>query len=134
MLKPLMKTAARSSCGWRASLRGAFSTRSTTLTASYSSTGSTWQRFIGIGPLRQKRLSRLRIAYFGTSSFAVPALEALASKVELVVTQPSRPSGRGNRLVPTPVGLVGRALGIEVLSPERARDPDFIGMIESRRF
>ncbi|MEO7453415.1 MAG: methionyl-tRNA formyltransferase [Fimbriimonadales bacterium] len=76
----------------------------------------------------------MRLAYFGTSSFAVPALEALAPNVELVVTQPSRPSGRGNLLVPTPVGLMALSLGIVVLSPDKARDAEFVSGIESRHF
>jgi methionyl-tRNA formyltransferase len=76
----------------------------------------------------------VRLAYFGTSSFAVPALEALAPWVKLVVTQPSRPSGRGNRLFPTPVGAMAAALGIEVSSPEKARDAEFVSMIASREF
>ena len=76
----------------------------------------------------------MRLAYFGTSSFAVPALELLAPKVELVITQPSRPSGRGNRLLPTPVGSIAATLGIEVMAPEKARDSEFIELIEGRRF
>ena len=76
----------------------------------------------------------MRLAYFGTSAFAVPALEELAPWVSLVVTQPSRPSGRGNRLLPTPVGSVAESLGIESVAPEKARDPQFISMIESRDF
>lgn len=76
----------------------------------------------------------MRLAYFGTSSFAVPALESLAHKVKLVVTQPSRPSGRGNLLLPTPVGLLAQMLGIEVLGPEKASDPAFIEDIENRGF
>jgi methionyl-tRNA formyltransferase len=76
----------------------------------------------------------VRLAYFGTSSFAVPALEALAPWVKMVITQPSRPSGRGNRLFPTPVGAMAAALGIEVASPEKARDAEFVSMIASREF
>ena len=76
----------------------------------------------------------MRLAYFGTSAFAVPALEALARRVELVVTQPSRPTGRGNKLLPTPVGVAAASLGIEVQAPEKARDPSFIEQIEARKF
>lgn len=76
----------------------------------------------------------MRLAYFGTSEFAVPALRALSPYIELVVTQPSRPTGRGNRLVPTPVGATAEELGIPVESPVRARDAEFVEEIESRRF
>jgi methionyl-tRNA formyltransferase len=74
----------------------------------------------------------VHLAYFGTSAFAVPALEALAPWVDLVVTQPSRPSGRRNLALPTPVGAAAESLGIGVLAPEKARDPAFVESIEKR--
>ncbi len=43
-------------------------------------------------------------------------------RCELVVTQPDRPSGRGNRLQPTPVKREARELGIATIEPERMRD------------
>jgi methionyl-tRNA formyltransferase len=63
----------------------------------------------------------------GTPRFAVPALEALAevSDLELVVTQPDRPSGRGRRLEPPPVKVVAEALGIDVIQPN---------VVKGRRF
>lgn len=76
----------------------------------------------------------MRLAYFGTSAFAVPALRALAPHIEVVVTQPSRPTGRGNKLVPTPVGEAANELSIPLLSPPRARDEEFIEQIEAARF
>lgn len=70
------------------------------------------------------RRSKLRGIFFGTSDFAVPALRAFAAHVacELVVTQPDRPSGRGNRLQPTPVKRAALELGIPTIEPERLRD------------
>jgi methionyl-tRNA formyltransferase len=51
----------------------------------------------------------LRIIFCGTPAFAVPSLVALASrpefKVEGVITQPDRPSGRGQALTKSPVKL-----------------------------
>jgi len=76
----------------------------------------------------------MRLAYFGTSEFAVPALRALAAHIELIVTQPSRPTGRGNRLQPTPVGQVANELAIPLQSPVRAREPEFVERIESAGF
>ncbi len=54
----------------------------------------------------------------------MPALRAFATRVacELVVTQPDRPSGRGQRLQPTPVKTAAVELGIPTLEPERLRD------------
>lgn len=60
----------------------------------------------------------------GTPSFALPSLEALASRhgVVAVITQPDRPAGRGRRLTPPPVAVRARELGIPVLQPDRLRD------------
>lgn len=73
----------------------------------------------------------MRFAYFGTSTFAVPALERLAESVVLVVTQPDRPSGRGHRLQPTPVKVRALEFGLPVETPEKARDPEFVERIRS---
>jgi len=40
----------------------------------------------------------------------------------LVVTQPDRPSGRGQKLQPTPVKVAALGLGIATIEPERLRD------------
>jgi methionyl-tRNA formyltransferase len=71
----------------------------------------------------------MRIVYFGTGEFAVPALEAVAPHVVLVVTQPDRPSGRGMKLQSTPVKLAAMRLGIPVEAPEKARAPEFVDRI-----
>lgn len=54
----------------------------------------------------------------------MPALTALAATadVTLVVTQPDRPSGRGQRLQPTPVKSAAGLLRIPTLEPHRLRD------------
>ncbi|ACX96902.1 methionyl-tRNA formyltransferase [Halothiobacillus neapolitanus] len=68
----------------------------------------------------------VRIIYAGTPFFAVPALQALAAddSVELVAvyTQPDRPSGRGQKLTPSPVKEAALALGIPVEQPLTLRD------------
>jgi methionyl-tRNA formyltransferase len=71
----------------------------------------------------------VRVAFFGTSEFAVPALRALAEHghaVSPVVTAPARPSGRGRKLVPSPVEQAARALGLVVLAPEDPNDEAFL--------
>jgi methionyl-tRNA formyltransferase len=63
-----------------------------------------------------------RIAFAGTPDFAVPCLRTLAragNRIELVLTQPDRPSGRGRRLTPSPVRQAAVEAGIEVLQPVR---------------
>lgn len=70
----------------------------------------------------------LKIAYFGTPDFAVPGLEALmASRHEVVVlvSQPDRPKGRGQKLQPTPTKVAAEAAGVPVLQPTRLKDPIF---------
>ena len=69
----------------------------------------------------------MRVVFFGTSEFAVPALRALmASSIELaaVFTQPDRPAGRGRKLTPPPVKICALEAGVPVLQPERIRSTD----------
>jgi len=68
----------------------------------------------------------MKLVYFGSADFAVPALRAVADSVALVVTQPDRPSGRGHRLHSTPVKEAALALGLPVEAPERCRTPEFV--------
>ena len=62
----------------------------------------------------------MRIAFFGTPDFAVPTLDALVAaghEVALVVAQPDRPAGRGQRLTPPPVAARAAALGLPLAQP-----------------
>ena len=63
----------------------------------------------------------LRIVFFGTPDFAVPTLRALheaGHAIVLVVAQPSRPAGRGNRLRKPPVAEAAEALGLPCAQPK----------------
>ncbi|HYT77333.1 MAG TPA: methionyl-tRNA formyltransferase, partial [Vicinamibacterales bacterium] len=71
----------------------------------------------------------MRIVFFGTPAFAVPALEALAGSrhpVVAVVSQPDRPRGRGQQLQPTPTKVFATSRGIPVLQPAKIRDDAFL--------
>ena len=60
----------------------------------------------------------MRIVFMGSPAFAVPSLEALLEArfdVRLVVTQPDRPSGRGQRLEETAVKQMARAHQLPLL-------------------
>ncbi len=60
----------------------------------------------------------MRVVFMGSPEFAVPCLEALLEArfdVRLVVTQPDRPSGRGQRLEETAVKLAARARQLPLL-------------------
>ncbi len=67
----------------------------------------------------------MRVLFYGTPEFALPTLEALLTRhqVTAVVTQPDRPSGRGQRLLAPPVKRRAEAAGIPVIQPMRLRDP-----------
>ena len=68
----------------------------------------------------------MRIVFLGTPEFAVPSLQALAAKHEVIgaFTQPDRPKGRGNKLAESLVKVAARELAIAVHQPERLRkDP-----------
>ena len=59
--------------------------------------------------------------FFGTSDFAIPALQSLtSSKWRLlgVVTQPDRPRGRGRKVAPTPVKQYALDKHLPVYQPE----------------
>lgn len=68
---------------------------------------------------------RLRIAFMGTPTFALPSLIALhdaGHEIVRVLSQPPRPSGRGHRLRPSPVHTEALTRGLEVETPTRLRD------------
>ena len=68
----------------------------------------------------------MRVVFFGTPPYAVPALRALTQMPEvdvpLVVTQPDRPAGRGRRLTPPAVKAAAVKLGLRVAQPATLRD------------
>ncbi len=70
----------------------------------------------------------MRVVFFGTPEFAVPSLEAVMSRSEVVgvVTQPDRPRGRGLRVQPPPVADVAARYGLDVRQPASLRDPAFL--------
>ena len=75
----------------------------------------------------------MRVIFMGTPDFAVPSLEALLTKHEvvLVVTQPDKPKGRGKKMVPTPVKACALEHGIPVLQPEKVKEPKFVEQLRS---
>ncbi len=65
----------------------------------------------------------MRVALFGSPSFAVPVLEALkeVADVRAVVTQPAKPVGRGLRLRQPPLASRALELGLPLEQPTRLR-------------
>jgi methionyl-tRNA formyltransferase len=71
----------------------------------------------------------MRLVFAGTPEAAVPALDLLlASKHEVaaVLTRPDAPAGRGRHVESSPVARRAAEAGVEVLTPARVRDPQFL--------
>jgi methionyl-tRNA formyltransferase len=78
----------------------------------------------------------VRIVFAGTPAPALPSLQAIAdSPHELVgiLTRPDAPSGRGRKLVASPVAQLADQLGVPVLKPEHPRDPEFQDALRALR-
>ena len=75
----------------------------------------------------------MRLVFAGTPEVALPALGALLDSprhdVIAVVTRPDAPAGRGRKMVRSPVGALADEHGVEVLTPRRARDPEFLARL-----
>src|SRR5580700_8794226 len=71
----------------------------------------------------------MRLVFAGTPRTALPALDALLAsrhEVAAVVTRPDAPAGRGRKVEASPVARRATEAGLEVLTPARARDPEFL--------
>jgi methionyl-tRNA formyltransferase len=71
----------------------------------------------------------MRLIFLGTPAFAVPTLEAIIEaghEVAAVLTQPDRPSGRGQNAAASPVKQAAHRLGLTVYQPERVRRPEAV--------
>jgi methionyl-tRNA formyltransferase len=76
----------------------------------------------------------MRLVFAGTPQTAIPALDALlASRHEVVavVTRPEAPAGRGRKVETSPVARRAAEAGVEVLTPARPRDPDFLDRLRA---
>jgi len=67
----------------------------------------------------------MKILFYGTPEFALPTLDALIARHQIVavVTQPDRPAHRGQRVTPPPVKVRALEAGLPVIQPPRLRDP-----------
>ena len=65
----------------------------------------------------------MRVALFGSPSFAVPTLQALNERHDLVlvVTQPDKPVGRGMKLQSPPTAQAAKAFGFRLEQPKTLR-------------
>lgn len=75
-----------------------------------------------------------RIVFMGTPEFAVATLDALVAaglQVCAVVTAPDRPAGRGRQLRASAVKQRALELGIDLLQPEKLKDPVFVEQLKA---
>jgi len=76
----------------------------------------------------------MRVLFWGTPEFGLPSLDALrvaGHEVVGVVTNPDRPSGRGRKVVPSPVKRWALDAGVPVLQPERPRGDVFLAEVRA---
>ncbi|NUR71846.1 MAG: methionyl-tRNA formyltransferase [Hamadaea sp.] len=74
----------------------------------------------------------MRLVFAGTPEVALPSLDAIAAsdhELVAVVTRPDAPAGRGRRVVRSPAAAWADEHGIEVLTPERPKDPEFLARL-----
>jgi methionyl-tRNA formyltransferase len=67
----------------------------------------------------------MKLVFCGTPQFAVPSLERLVESgfdLQLVVTQPDRPQGRGMEMAAPPVKQAARKLNLPVVQPEKIKN------------
>lgn len=81
-----------------------------------------------------------RVVFLGTPDVAADSLRAIYEdskkegspyEVVSVITQPPKRRKRKGKEIASPVGLVAEELGIPVICPEKAKDPDFLDDFET---
>lgn len=74
----------------------------------------------------------MKVIFMGTPDFAVPTLEALIEKHEVlaVVTQPDKPKGRGKKMVFPVVKEKAIEHNITVYQPQKVKTPEFVEILK----
>jgi len=78
----------------------------------------------------------LKLVFAGTPEFAAVSLAALLAarhEVTLVLTQPDRPAGRGQRVQPSAVKRLALERGLNLLQPASAREPAVLEALAAAR-
>ncbi|MGH3920836.1 MAG: methionyl-tRNA formyltransferase [Pseudonocardiaceae bacterium] len=77
----------------------------------------------------------MRLVFAGTPEVAVPSLQALLDsdrhEIAAVLTRPDAPAGRGQRPARSPVGALADKAGLQVLTPRRLTEPDFLAQLSA---
>ncbi len=78
----------------------------------------------------------MRVAFLGNDEWSVPSLRALAATddvdIELVLTNPPRPAGRGSHLTPTAVAEAAGEMHLPLLEVDRVRDGEGFDALDAR--
>lgn len=77
----------------------------------------------------------MRIVFMGTPDFARDSLKALVENghnIELVVTNPDKPKGRGMKMIPSEVKEYAMEKGLEIEQPLKVRNnPEFVEKLKA---
>jgi len=76
----------------------------------------------------------MKIVFMGTPNFALPSLRRLLNnghQIQLLVTRPDRPKGRGQKVAPPPPKELAMSQGIPVEQPTDLRNPYFYKLLKS---
>ncbi len=78
-------------------------------------------------------MKKYRIIFMGSPEFAIPSLESLYEKEDViaVVTQPDKPKGRGLKKSPCPVKAWALSKNLKILDPPKIKNLEFINTIKS---
>jgi methionyl-tRNA formyltransferase len=80
-------------------------------------------------------VKKFRVIFMGTPEFAVPCLAALHETCEVigVITQPDKPRGRGQKLMPSPVKAWAEAHDLPVWQPAKIKTEEFTAQLEAMK-
>ncbi|WP_303841473.1 methionyl-tRNA formyltransferase [Selenomonas ruminantium] len=80
-------------------------------------------------------MKKFRVVFMGTPEFAVPCLAALHEQCEVmaVITQPDKPRGRGQKMLPSPVKAWAAAHDLPVYQPEKIKTEEFTAKLEEMK-
>ena len=89
---------------------------------------------LSFNPFLLMNFQDLRIVFMGTPEFAVASLDALVQagcNIVGVITAPDKPAGRGMQLQQSAVKQYAAAKGLNVLQPEKLKNPGFLEILQS---
>lgn len=77
----------------------------------------------------------MRVIFMGTPEFAVPSLKMLYETQEIicVITQPDKPKGRGQKLLPSPVKIFATEKNLPLIQPKKIKSPDVVAELKNFR-